>query len=124
MPTVRKLTGAAGSLAGACIPLHKPARGCIAIAEGIETAMAGWCASALPTVAAYSAGNLAAYRWPAGVQRLVIFADHDKAGQDAAAALQGRASAAHLRCDVLTPTDPGADWCDVWAARGLVEIAA
>ena len=124
VPTVRKLTGAAGALAGACIPLHKPARGCIAIAEGIETALAGWCASTLPTVAAYSAGNLAAYRWPAGVQRLVIFADHDKAGQDAAAALQGRASAAHLRCDVLTPTDPGADWCDVWAARGLVELAA
>ena len=124
VPTVRKLTGAAGPLAGACIPLHKPARGCIAVAEGIETALAGWCASALPTVAAYSAGNLAAYRWPAGVRRLVIFADHDKAGQDAAAALRGRAIAAHLRCEVLTPTDPSADWCDVWAARGLVELAA
>ncbi len=124
VPTVRKLTGAAGPLAGACIPLHKPARGCIAIAEGIETALAGWCASALPTVAAYSAGNLAAYRWPAGVQRLVIFADNDKAGRDAAEALQGRAVAAHLRCDVMTPTDPGADWCDVWAARGVVELAA
>jgi phage/plasmid primase-like uncharacterized protein len=124
VPTVRKLTGAAGPLGGACIPLHKPARGCIAIAEGIETALAGWCASTLPTVAAYSAGNLAAYRWPAGVQQLVIFADHDKAGQDAAAALRVRAAAAHLRCDVLTPTDPGADWCDVWAARGAVELAA
>ena len=123
VPTVRKLTGAAGPLAGACIPLHKPARGCIAIAEGIETALAGRCASTLPTVAAYSAGNLAAYRWPTGVQRLVIFADHDKAGQDAAATLQGRATAAHLRCDVLTPTDPGADWCDVWAGCSALKVS-
>ena len=123
VPTVRKLTCAAGPLAGACITLHKPASGCIAIAEGIETALAGWCASRLPTVAAYSAGNLAAYRWPPGVQRLVVFADHDKAGQDAAEALRVRAVAARLRCEVLTPTDPGADWCNVWASRGAVEVS-
>ncbi len=124
VPTVRKLTGAAGPMGGACIPLHQPARGCIGIAEGIETALGAWCASALPTVAAYSAGNVAAYRWPSGVQRLVIFADHDKAGQDAAEALRGRAVAARLRCDVLTPTDPGADWCDVWAAGEGLGVAA
>ena len=51
VPTVKKLTGAAGPLAGACIPLHKPVRGCIGIAEGIETALAAWCASGVPTVA-------------------------------------------------------------------------
>ena len=61
MPSVKKLTGAAGPLAGACIPLFKPAHGCIGIAEGIETALAAWCASGVPTVAAYCAGNLAAY---------------------------------------------------------------
>lgn len=124
VPTVKKLSGTAGPLAGACIPLHKPARGCIAIAEGIETALAAWCASTLPTVAAYSAGNLAAYRWPAGLQRLVIFADNDEAGRHAAEALRGRAAAARLRCEVMTPTDPGADWCDVWAARDSVELSA
>lgn len=124
VPSPKKLTGAAGPLAGACIALHKPARGVLGIAEGIETALAAWCASGVPTVAAYCAGNLAAWHWPGGVQRLVIFADHDKAGQDAAAALRGRAAAAHVRCEVLTPTDPGTDWCDVWAARGLVGLAA
>jgi hypothetical protein len=51
VPTVKKLTGAAGPLAGACIPLHQSAKGCIGIAEGIETALAAWCASAVPTVA-------------------------------------------------------------------------
>lgn len=120
--TVRKLTGAAGPLAGACIPLFKPAHGCIGIAEGIETALAAWCASGVPTLAAYSAGNLAAWQWPAGVQRLVIFADHDPAGTDAAEKLQGSALRAGLRVNVMTPTDAGADWCDVWAGRGAVLV--
>jgi len=122
VPTVRKLTGAAGPLAGACIPLHKAARGVVGIAEGIETALAAWCASGVPTVAAYCAGNLAAWRWPAGVQRLVIFADHDMAGREAADTLRARALAARLRCEVLTPTEPGTDWCDVWKQRGAVLI--
>lgn len=124
VPTVKKLTGAAGPLAGSCVPLHKPARGCIGIAEGIETALAGWCASGLPTVAAYCAGNLAAWRWPGGVQRLVIFADADRAGRKAADALRARALGAGLQAEVLTPSAEGADWCDVWAAGGIVEAAA
>ena len=80
-------------------------------------------ASGVPTVAAYSAGALAGFLWPAGVQRLVIFADHDKAGREAADTLRARALAAWLRCEVLAPSTQGADWCDVWAARdaGLVE---
>ena len=126
LPSPKKLTGAAGLLAGACIPLHKPAHGCIGIAEGIETALAACCASAVPTVASYCAGNLAAWQWPSGVQRLVIFADADKAGTDAADKLQGRALRAGLQASVMTPTDAGADWCDVWAERGalLVETGA
>lgn len=120
----KKLTAAAGPLAGACIPLHKPARGCIGIAEGVETSLAAWCASGVPTVAAYCAGNLAAYRWPAGVQRIVIFADADKAGREAADTLRARALAARLSCNVLTPTTEGADWADVWAERDAVHVQA
>ena len=117
VPTVKKLMpGTAGPLAGACIPLHKPVAGVVGIAEGIETALAGWCASGVPTVAAYCADSLAAWRWPGGVQRLVIFADNDKAGRESADALRARAFAAGLRAEVLTPTNSGADWCDVWAA--------
>lgn len=119
---VKKLTRTAGPLAGACIPLHKPARGCIGIAEGIETALAAWLASGVPTVAAYSAGNLAAWQWPASVQRIVIFADNDRAGREAADELRARALAAGKCCEMLTPSDDGADWADVWAARGAVAI--
>ena len=124
VPSPRKVTGAAGPLTGACIPLHKPARGCIGIAEGIETALAAWCASAVPTVASYCANNLAAWHWPSGVQRLVIFADADPAGADAAEKLRQRARAAGLAVNVMTPTKADDDWCDVWAERGPALIAA
>jgi putative DNA primase/helicase len=122
VPTVKKVTGAAGPLAGVCIPLHKPARGCIGIAEGIETALAAWCASSVPTVAAYCTGNVASWRWPAGARRLVIFADADEAGFAAAEKLRQRARAAGMAVNVKSPTDAGADWCDVWAARDAAVI--
>lgn len=122
--TVKKLTSAAGPLAGACIPLHTPQNGVIGLAEGIETAQAAHLASGLPTVAAYCAGNLAAYEWPAGVRRIAVFADADPPGAAAAQSLKARAMRAGLRVTVLTPTTPGADWCDVWAQRATVTASA
>lgn len=124
VPIVKKLTAAAGRLGGACIPLHDAQHGVIGIAEGIETAQAAHLASGLPTVAAYCAGNLAAYIWPAGVKRIVVFADADPAGAAAAQSLKARAVRAGLSVAVLTPSTPGADWCDVWAQRAAVAVAA
>jgi phage/plasmid primase-like uncharacterized protein len=124
VPTVKKLTGAAGPLAGACIPLHDAKQGVIGIAEGIETAQAAHLASGLPTVAAYCAGNLAAYTWPPGVKRIVVFADADPAGAAAAQSLKARAMRAGMGVAVMTPTTPGADWCDVWAQRAAVAVAS
>lgn len=92
------------------------------VAEGIETALGAFCGSKVPTVAAYSAGALAAFQWPAGVRRLVVFADHDDVGARAAANLQVRARAGGLDADVMTPVAAGADWCDVWAGRDAVHI--
>ena len=124
VPTVKKLTGAAGPLAGACIPLHNPQQGVIGIAEGVETAQAAHLASGLPTVASYCASNLAAYIWPTGVRRIVVFADADPAGAAAAQNLKARAMRAGLSVAVMTPTTPGADWCDVWTQRTAVVVAA
>jgi putative DNA primase/helicase len=122
VPVVRKLTATAGALASASIPLHAPRDGVIGIAEGIETALAAWLASSVPTVAAYSAGNLAAWQWPASVRRLVVFGDNDRAGRSAADELRARAFSAGLGCEMLIPSDDGADWCDVWAARGATTV--
>lgn len=114
---VKKLTPAAGLLRGTHIPLHHPVDGALGIGEGIETSLAASLASQLPTVAAYSAGNLAAWQWPTGLQRLVIFADHDPAGAEAASTLRSRALAAGLGVQTLTPEAPGEDWADVFSTR-------
>ena len=139
---VKKLSRAAGPVMGGCIRLawlgdgadpagaasgaeRAPApAGLLGIAEGLETAMAARQASGVPTAAAYSAGALAAWRWPPGLRRLVIFADADTAGAQAADRLRQRARAAGLSVSVMTPTTPGADWCDVWATRAAVAVAA
>lgn len=120
---VKKLTPTAGPLAGACIRLGWPAAGgAVGIAEGIETALAARCAAGVPTVAAYSAGALAAWQWPDGLRRLLVFADADPAGAEAADKLRARAFSAGLSVNVMTPTEPGADWCDVWADREAVAV--
>lgn len=122
VPSPRKLTPACGALTGACVPLHVPSRGSIGVAEGIETALAAWCGSGVPTVAAYSAGNLAGWQWPSDLRRLVVFADNDRAGRNAGNALQVRAVRAGLTVTLMTPTLADADWCDVWASRSAVML--
>ena len=66
VPTVKKLTGAPGALAGASDPARHPMRGVLGIAEGMETALAASLASGVPTVAAYCANALAGFEWPPG----------------------------------------------------------
>ena len=122
VPTVKKLTCAAGPLAGTSIRLHSPLHGVVGIAEGIETAQAAFLGSGVPTVAAYCAGNLATWQWPVGVRRIVIFADADKAGADGAQTLKSRATSAGLDVATMTPATPGLDWCDVWAQREAVAV--
>ena len=116
VPTPKKLTASAGLLAGACIPLAGPRGGVIGIAEGIETAAAASLGSGLPVVAAYCANALSSFHWPRDVERLVIFADNDPAGQQAAAVLAQRAENAKISTKTLTPSEPGGDWADVWLA--------
>ena len=113
VPTPKKLTAAAGLLNGACIPLALPKGGVIGVAEGIETAAAASLGSGLAVVAAYCANALAGYQWPSGIERLVIFADNDNAGQQAAAYLAQRATQSGLNTKILTPSTPGCDWADV-----------
>jgi phage/plasmid primase-like uncharacterized protein len=114
VPTVKKLTAAAGLLNGACIPLAAPRAGVLGIAEGLETAVAASLGSGSPVVAAYCANALAGFMWPSSLERLIVFADNDDAGQKAAASLARRAKNIGLDCKVLTPSKPGADWADVW----------
>ncbi|WP_310461067.1 toprim domain-containing protein [Sphaerotilus sp.] len=116
---VKKLTRTCGPLAGAGIALWNSPdeRGVIGVAEGLETALAAHHGGRMPVCAAYSAGALAAWQWPAATRHLVIWADHDEAGTDSAKKLRSRAHAAGLTVTTKTPSEPGTDWADVVFAR-------
>ena len=116
VPTVKKLTGSFGAVMGAAVRLV-PAAERIGAAEGIETAVAACLGSGIPTWAAVSAGGLEAFVWPSQVRDLFVFADNDdnQRGQQAAQRLACRAASAGLAVRVLTPSEAGRDWADVYA---------
>ena len=120
VPCPRKLSRTSGLLSGASIKLFNPVvingRLTLGVAEGIETALACYLASGIPTWSCVSAVGIKSFQWPAGLQSLVIFADNDAhgVGQSAARELAGRAAAAGLECRVLVPEIVGTDWLDVY----------
>jgi putative DNA primase/helicase len=113
VPTPKKLMSPAvpGATHGGAIRLYAPAE-TLAVTEGIETALAVRCATGLPVWAAVSAGGMARLIVPEEVRLVVICADHDPAGLDAARTLARRLLAEQRRVKILTPDTPGADWAD------------
>lgn len=101
-----------GATRGGAIRLY-PAGETLAITEGIETALAVRLATGLPVWAAICTGGMARLIVPAEVCLVVICADHDTAGLDAARALARRLLAEQRRVKILTPDTPGADWADL-----------
>jgi phage/plasmid primase-like uncharacterized protein len=85
----------------------------LALAEGIETALAVHQAAGWPVWACVSAGGLAAVELPAGAREVVIAADHDKAGLEAAHALARRLLSEGRKVRLATPPREGQDWLDV-----------
>jgi hypothetical protein len=76
----------------------------LAVGEGVETVLS--LRSVLPTMnlaAALSAGHLGAVLLPAGLRRLYIAVDRDRAGQWAADRLAARAQEKRIEALVLTP---------------------
>lgn len=116
----KKLTRASATITGASIKLRPPeiieGKLTLGVAEGIETALACWLGFQVPTWSCLSANGIKTFNWPPDLERLVIFADHDRSGvgQDAANELAARAAAAGLEVRILVPTNAGADWLDVY----------
>jgi hypothetical protein len=123
VPQPKKLTRASAPLAGVSIKLDQPreinGKVTLGVAEGIETALACKLGSGIPTWSCVSANGMKSFIWPAGLESLVIFADHDKhgVGQAAARELAARAAAAQLEVRVLVPDTAGADWLDVYVGE-------
>lgn len=86
----------------------------LAVAEGIETALAVRLATGLPVWSTISAAGMSRLR-VSGVDRLIVFGDRDEkeAGQKAARKLAGKAAMEGVAAKVVLPDEAGVDWLDV-----------
>jgi hypothetical protein len=87
----------------------------LALAEGIESALAA-AHMFTPIWSTVDAGNLAALPVLAGIESLVIYADHDTAGLKAARACARRWADAGREANLVIPTQSGADVADLVTA--------
>ncbi|TCP10889.1 putative DNA primase/helicase [Crenobacter luteus] len=112
------LTAHEGASKGAAVRLFEPEGGALALAEGIETALAVRLGSGLPCWAGVSAGGLERLELPETVADVHIMADHDESGtgQQAAERLAHRLLGEARRVRIHTPSAPG-DWLDVYQSR-------
>jgi hypothetical protein len=99
---------------GAAVRLD-PAGDCLAVAEGVFTALSAGAALGLPVWALLSVGNLRRWAPPPGVKRLVIAADRGRPGEAGAAALAQTARGLGLGVAVRRPPGAFEDW-NAWAA--------
>jgi hypothetical protein len=87
----------------------------LAIAEGIETALAAAHAYT-PIWATIDCGGMSAFPVLVGIESLLIFADHDEAGRRAATECAQRWADAGREVRIVMPEQAGADIADVVAA--------
>lgn len=108
------------AISGGAVRLS-PTGSCLGIAEGIETALAASELFGLPVWSCISAHGIESFEPPAGIDRMIIFADNDASftGQRAAYAAAFRLTQRGIKVDVRIPDMPG-DWLDVLNASRRV----
>jgi len=87
----------------------------LALAEGIETALAVREVTGWPVWATIAALFMKEVIVPPEVKEVVVAADHDRAGIEAAHALARRLIREGRRVRMAVPPEEGADWLDVLA---------
>lgn len=107
MPPIRNMSGGAIRLTD--VYRH------IAIAEGIETALAVIELYKIPCWAAANTTMLEKFIPPAGIEKVSIFGDNDLnyAGQKSAFTLANRLQQ-NYQAEVFLPGEPGKDFADIW----------
>lgn len=88
----------------------------LGIAEGIETALSASVLHSVPVWAALNATLLQKFQPPADVRKLVIFADRDVAGLDAALKLAQRLQG-QVQFEIKTPHEE--DWNETLCGRSV-----
>lgn len=88
----------------------------LTVAEGVEDALAAWVLTTYPAWAALTAGNMADLVLPGQFKQIIICADADKVGTQAAIDLARRLRAEGREARVIQPT-MGKDANDVLRAR-------
>lgn len=108
--TPKKLTKGCSSGGGIWLYSLGPV---VAVAEGIETALAVRLMTRLPVVATISATHMARWEPPPVVKEVLIAADADKAGAKGARDLLERLHAIGVRGAIYAPPR-GMDWLDAY----------
>ena len=112
-----------GATRGSSIKLA-PAGSVLALAEGVETALAVMLATGHPCWSCVSASGLGSVELPPHVQTVHIWADNDTngMGQRTAAKLASRLRDKGLNVFVHIPSRTSADWLDVFNDLGADEL--
>ena len=108
----RMLAAFTGALSGLAVQLYPPSNGELAIAEGVETALAVRMLSGIPVWAAGSASQLEHVILPQAVRTVHICPDADDAGMRAAKRLARRLITEDRHVRMAIPP-AGTDWADV-----------
>lgn len=106
----RKLYSPVEGREGCAVRLMPVQNGTMGIAEGVETAFSASMIHSVPVWAAANKQLLAKFTLPDYVRSLMIFADRDVAGLDAAAKLMERLQG---KAQLSIHTPPKGDWNDV-----------
>ena len=108
-----------GPVRGAAVRLAAMDGGALAVAEGIETALAYAVLTGTPTWAALSAAGMKHVELPDGLAWLAVAADFDGPGLLAAEQLERRARSAGIAVRIDLPSRHRTDWADVLAPSAL-----
>jgi putative DNA primase/helicase len=107
----RKLLSPMHGREGCAVRLQPITGDVLGIGEGIETCLAATILHGLPVWAALNTSLLARFTPPVTVERLVIFADRDAPGLEAAARLSERMQG-RVAIEIRTPKPPAKDFAD------------
>jgi putative DNA primase/helicase len=107
----RKIMSALHGRTGCAVRLVPLSGDMLGIAEGLETALSAMQIHEVPTWAALNTSLLSKFEPPSEVRKLLIFADRDAPGLEAAAKLAERMQG-RVTFEIRTPAAPAKDWND------------